>query len=70
MVVVYRGLIGVVMPMQSRVALLLFVPVVVILLVMVVTATVIIGVPLLPGTVPGVVVMVPVSFFFFLSRLL
>ena len=60
---VYRDLIGVMMPMQSRVALLPFVPVVVVLLVMLVTKTVIADVPLLLGIVPRVVVIVPVSFF-------
>ena len=63
MVVVYRDLIGVMMSMQCRIALLPFVPVVVVLVVMLATVTVIVGAPPLPGIVAGVVVMVPVSFF-------
>ena len=64
MVVVYPDLIGVMMSMQRRVALLPFAPVVVLLVVMLVTATVIVGARLLPDVFPGVVVMVPVSLFF------
>ena len=63
MVVVYRDLIGVMMSMQCRIALLPFVPVVIILAVMLVTATVIVGARLLPDIVSDVVVMVPVFFF-------
>ena len=63
MAVVYSDLIGVIMSMQCRIALLPFVPVVVVLVVMLATVTVIVGAPPLPGIVAGVVVMVPVSFF-------
>ena len=58
MVVVYLDLIGVMMSMQSRAAVLPFIPAVV-LLVVLMTAMVIIGAPLLLGIVPKVVVMVP-----------
>ena len=64
MVVVYRDSVGVMMSMQCRIAILPFIPVVVVLVVMLVTATVIIGARLLPDVIPGVVVMVPVSLFF------
>ena len=63
MVVVYLDLIGVMMSMQCRIAILPFIPVVVVLVVMLATVTVIVGAPPLPGIVAGVVVMVPVSFF-------
>ena len=63
MVVFYSDLIGVMMSMQCKIALLPFVPVVVVLVVMLMTATVIVGARLLPDIVPGVVVMVLVSFF-------
>ena len=49
--------------MQCRIALLPFVPVIVLPVAMLVTATVIVGARLLPDVIPGVVVMVPVSFF-------
>ena len=57
-IVVYRDLIGVMMSMQSRAAVLPFIPAVV-LLVVLMTAMVIIGAPLLLGIVPKVFVMVP-----------
>ena len=63
MVVVYRDLIGVMMSMQCRIALLPFVPVIVILVVMFMMATVVVGACLLPDVIPGIVVMVPISFF-------
>ena len=63
MAVVYSDLIGVIMSMQCRIALLPFVPVVIILAVMLVTATVVVGARLLPDIVSDVVVMVPVFFF-------